>query len=226
MQRWLYCAVPNGSATVGWLAAHPYGAWVHIVGRVSKPCRRRMSGGALDCPLCDVDLARWRGYTAFYSREYRRMFVMVGPDTREWVAGLEVHTQIEISRPKDSKAGVLIRDKIWRTAPLPASAERPREIDLTSFLLRLWGDQELLAWHAANRDSGVSLPTGGPPVGPCVTPPVSADAPAELVARVAAARHKAAHPPATIAAVIDHVQAGGRESGLYTPGRPAGPEPK
>jgi hypothetical protein len=131
----------------GFLAGHPFGAWVHFLNHVSKPCRIRMTNGALECPMCQVEPAVWRGYTPFYSSEYRRMFCLVSEEHLESVREIDVWAQVKIGRAEPKKSPVVVRQIVWRTSPLPPSPERPAAVNLLPFLLRLWKDEDLLRWH-------------------------------------------------------------------------------
>lgn len=144
--KWDYTPVPNGTSTVGFLAGPPCGVYVHHAG-TSKPCRRILTKSALVCPYCESQFVPvWRGYTPFYSQDYFRLFVLIPEELDEAVSEIDLHTQIRISRPRASKASVIIRAENWRTLKLPVTADRLLPVDLFPFLPAIWRDIELAKW--------------------------------------------------------------------------------
>jgi len=174
-QRWDYLSVKNGTTVAAFLAAHPFGVWCHH-DYGSKPCRIRVTAGAIPCPRCNPDRpAVWRGYTAIWSREYRPMFVIVTEDYLEAVREIPIGSQVKIARGNKVYDPAVIRAELWRTEPLPPSAARERPIDLMPSLLKLWEDADLTKWHTESRPAPVSVTPVSPP----------ADVPAAIAERMA-----------------------------------------
>ena len=154
--RWEYLSVPNGSQAVGFKAGRCFGCHVHFIGG-SKPCRQRITKGALQCAYCLMGQeSAWRGYCPLYTREYQRKYVMIPEDLKEVWDEIADHAQIVLTRPRSSKAPIIPQAKLWRTEPLPPAESREGEIDLLPNLLRAWKDAELAAWHHQTSDTPVS----------------------------------------------------------------------
>lgn len=169
VRRWHYESVANGQTVTGFLAGHPFGAHVHFLQRYSKPCRARMSKGALPCALCSIGQPEWRGYVPWFSAEYRRCFTLIPAELLDAVREIEPYSQVKITREKPKKSPAIFRAQLWRTTPFPDHLRERDPVHLLPFLLRLWKDEELLYWHVTGRarpaapaSVGVDMPT--PPV--------------------------------------------------------------
>lgn len=219
VQNWKYLDVPCGGSAVGFMGGRYVGVWCHTVHKRSKPCRLRMSEGALSCPHCSRLELVWRGYVPIYDREYVWRFVVINADYRESVGEIERFTQVKMFRGKQATAPIVIRAENWRTLAIPRSTDRTAEPELVPALLRMWKDDELSAWHYAT--------AGAAPIGPVSPPdpPSPPDAPAALVNRVEAARRNREKLREGIEPLADMLQKGGRESGLYHAGN-GKPKPK
>lgn len=174
--RWTYNDVPPMSSHRGWVAGKPFGAYLHFLGRKSEPCRERMTGSALACPHCAVKIkSAWRGYVPYYDEEYVRRFVLISEDYLESVEELEHLAPVVIQRGKSKTDPVIVRQKLWRTTPLPHSAERSEPVNLARFcVLVLWGDDILLAWDNAERKKASASATTPKPTKKSA-PPTSAE---------------------------------------------------
>lgn len=160
--RWQYTPIRCGTSCNGYLAGHPWGTWVHWIGQ-SKPCKNKITGGALACNYCAAnERAVWRGYTPWYDREYTRRLVLITEDYLEAVREIGPHAQIEIARGKNVRDPVVVREKLWGTKPLPPASDRAWPADLSALVLRLWRDAELIAWALEQRKAGAlsDTPTG------------------------------------------------------------------
>lgn len=165
VQKWDYEAPENGKFLVGFLAGKPTGTFLHYMPR-SRPCRLLMSEGKVPCPFCaDGNEPSWGGYLPYYSPEYTRKFVIIKEDHYEATMELELHTQVKLSRAKDSKAPVVVRPFNFRLTPIPADPEREKSVDMLPFLLHvLWKDQALLKFHAGISSMAVPGPAGTVPL--------------------------------------------------------------
>lgn len=146
--KWDYFSIPNGKTTLGFLAAHPTGAYGHQVPHF-KPCRHRMSLRTLKCALCEAHGEPiWRGFTPYYDQQYTRRFVVIPQELEESVCEISPKEQIELSRASSMRAPVVVKAKLWRTTPLPPSADRDAPFDMMDFLVGiLWKDPVLIRFH-------------------------------------------------------------------------------
>lgn len=116
---------------------------------VTKPCRAKLSGGVLECPLCTAHLTtRWRGYAPALTFQAERIVVLVGIDAGKQLSAWNPGRAITVRRGSTQTAPVTVREYEGLAARVQSAAflrGGPYEhgVDLWPWLCRLWGDQEL-----------------------------------------------------------------------------------
>lgn len=162
VRKWDYERVSCGTRHNGFLAGAPWGAYVHFVNRLSRPCRSLLTDGALQCEHCAAQLVpEWRGYVPWYDSTYDERFSIITSDHYESVCEIDHLAHIVLSRGNNPKLPCVIRAEPWRTTPIPRTPKRVDRVSLSDFLIFvLWGDKELADWEREQQNK---------PAGPLVS---------------------------------------------------------
>lgn len=148
---WNYRPIPCGTSEGGWKAGPPLGVYTHWVG-VTKPCKRRITKGALLCHHCEGKMVPvWRGATPWYDREYQCAWVWITEEYDEATCEIAHLAPIRLSRGRNKRDPVVIRQEEKCLKVLPHNPKRVPEIDLWETLLLAWKDSELVGWSRANQ---------------------------------------------------------------------------
>ncbi len=135
-KKWDRNPVPCKSVSNGWICGKPFGVVIHFVKGQSTPCLQEACDNEVFCPHCHNGIAQdWRGYTPYYDEQYVPKFVMITLPYNESVSELEHLTPIQITRGAVHTDPIIVRHKVWRTTPIPHSAERANPVDLGEFLV-------------------------------------------------------------------------------------------
>lgn len=148
---WSYVSVPCGARLIGWLAGPPFWVPTHHVGK-TKPCRAGITKGELTCSL-DHTLypLDWKGLLPWWDEKGKPKSVWVSQPLREYLAALEKHVPILITRGKNPKDPVDITADDRRVSRLLNPEQRHWPADPSPTLLTWWKDLELSKWC---RDQG------------------------------------------------------------------------
>lgn len=157
-----YVSTTPGKSWFGWIAGPCYWCVCHTAG-ASKPCLDWMTRGEIACPRCAQPKPPEEiGYQPLYRDvDGRPVMVIVHNYSREQVDALKFRQFVTVARGTDSADPVMVSGvpgkQTWYHSTLP---ERQQHADLTETLLRVWGIQELCAWHAQQSDTALSLTPG------------------------------------------------------------------
>lgn len=146
--RWKYIPIRPEESIQCWLIGPLVGTECHHVGP-SKPCRRRMSDGALECPLCDEHKpVRWYGYVPILTRDREQRVVIVSSSVEPVIAALGHAAPVSIARPKGSRQALRVRQILPEELGTIAheNVRRRKPEDITPWLLHLWRDRVFAAW--------------------------------------------------------------------------------
>lgn len=175
--KWDYLPVPNGTTAVGYLAGYPLCCKTHH-NNGTKPCRKWMSAHVLQCPFCnDGHEPDDRAYVPIWSREYLGQFVVVPYAYVESIREISLHAQVKLTRAKNPKTPVVIREEVWSPRPLPLTAGRREPVDLMEVLVRrIWRDKELERYADSVTATVTATTAAKPSAVPAavVLPPVAA----------------------------------------------------
>lgn len=165
--KWDYLAIPNGTTAVGYLAGYPVCCKTHH-NNGTKACRKWMSKHTLQCVYCnDGHEPEDKAYVPFWSREYLGQFVLIPYAYVESVREIKLHSQIKLSRHKNPKSPVIIREELWSAKSMPVNDTRREPADLMPVLVRrIWKDKELERYA----DSVVAQITANSAIPPVVSP--------------------------------------------------------
>ncbi len=158
-----------------WVVTHHYG--------VTHPCHSILTAGELVCPHCAARRpTRWTGYVPVRTETGQPVCAVVGENVRPVVDAIPVWGAVKVFKGEGRTDPVGVTPQ--RNVP-PWSAsleERQTPLDITPWLLTLWGIPEVIDWAARRTDTA---PAPAPVPVPVPVPKAEeADGPAELRNRV------------------------------------------
>ena len=164
---WKRLDVPAGCRIPVTLAGPPLWVEVHFNGKVSKPCRTALTGGALACTHERCGKKReWRGYTPVWDADEQCRFVLLSELALHASDKLGMYAPCEVWRGPDSKDPLMIRYKPGKLASFVPPDGLRWPIDLTPTLLRVWKDEAVAEWVRANPGEAVPMVPGDTGVSP------------------------------------------------------------
>lgn len=161
-QDWEYSAPDRGQTAHGYYAGFTLWITVHHE-HGSRPCRSKVSQGALSCPMCACEAgSKQRGFVAYYSRDLVPSFYISPDKYRLNIDTIQTREQVVLKRGKKVYDGVVMRAETFRPLALPAGLPVGDQVDLLPSLLRMWKDTQLERWHcstgASDTPVSVSVP--------------------------------------------------------------------
>lgn len=146
---WSYRRIPPGGTLRGFVAGPLVGVHVHWSAS-SKPCRKKLTGGLLDCPFCSAELrARWLGYLPLFEHTGKRMVVTISETLGDRASALLFGTDVEFYRTNGARDPLRIRHPSdYSRSATPASLSKTGPQDIRRWLVHLWQDRDLAAFFA------------------------------------------------------------------------------
>jgi hypothetical protein len=215
--RWHYHRIPPGGELRAWIAGRLVGLHVHWSDG-SKPCRKKITGGMLKCPMCEAQMrTRWIGYLPVLDHRQRQLVVAVSESIGPGAENLAEWTDVRFVRSAGARDPLRIQVMVgYEASKCPEALKRPGSRDIRPWLIHLWQDGELRAFFQAqvhaegsSEHNQNSRNNGG------VVSSVGSD-PAPLVPEVSTNGHSpppAAHPATTDFAAPATDPAGGGAGG-------------
>jgi len=144
--HWHAVKPPGGGSIRGVCCGKMMAFECHWVQESNKPCRAKITGGAMECYCKTTPLSlRTIGYAPIETREKEQLVVIIPKTTAMTVATFRQGDSLEFSRAKRDKSPVRCRcglaEEVGTQHCLLVKSEKPR--DIFPYLLHLWGDVAL-----------------------------------------------------------------------------------
>lgn len=112
----------------------------------TKPCRERITKGAVPCPYDhETHILYWRAYVPLWTTEHRRIVVMVSELMRPFLLKAALHAPVVVGRTKEDKAAVTIKPRMAARSWGKEAGEDKRPLLIERWLLNyIWGDPVLM----------------------------------------------------------------------------------
>lgn len=153
---------PGDRVDVRWVGP-VHGLETHHAG-TTKPCRAALTGGALQCSLCDTRIPRrWRGYAPAIEFRGTKVVFLVGIEAGRQLDQVEAGKVLSFTRGKGSTSplSVTAYDGVAAKITSPHFVGNgcwARGVDLWPWLCRLWSDDELASLLPARAPSPAVKP--------------------------------------------------------------------
>ena len=150
-QHATYLAVKPGEKHPAYIAGELYGCYTHRTSH-AQPCLSDVTNDALECPLCKGGLVpEWRGYVPLWDRDWTLRYVLISEEYFATTDAIGFHCKVSVSRAKDPKSPLVIREEVMLTRDLPNKAPWKDSVAMLPICLTLWKNAALVAWVNANK---------------------------------------------------------------------------
>jgi hypothetical protein len=146
-QSWDFVRLSPGQSWRGFLAGPLVTVHCHVVGSVSKPCRRRFTHGELPCEICaeGITACYYRGYAPLWSETGSGWYTVLGERYLPRARELSHLDGVRVAKCLSRGCPVRLDRDLKAVGVLPASVSRAEQ-DLTPHLLTWWQDPLLIRW--------------------------------------------------------------------------------
>lgn len=144
-----YEATRANQKWTAYIAGKTWWTWVHGTKR-SKPCAAEISGGELSCEYCRQKLAPIvKGYVPLYREsDYKCVCTCLYEEQRDVIDDLPLHVRVIVGRERKESDPIFVMRHLMPTPLfLAPNAECEVTADVTSSVLSLWGDRDLIEWY-------------------------------------------------------------------------------
>jgi len=188
VEYWDWIKLEPGKSWKGWSAGPLVGVEVHHFDG-SKACRADLSNGALPCQLCKAGMPTiFRGYVPLWDEGAIRHFSMVGQRYEKLALEIKLHQPVKVTKLVSRGCPIRIEYSHWSSLQPRLDASDAKPQDLKSWLLRIWGDEELEEWIRSHPDDERSTIAGDKAVSTAKTNPPE-DAPDIVVTKANLGAH-------------------------------------
>lgn len=141
-QGWETIPIPSKAPLAGYVAGPFFGTEVHWYNQRNNPCKDLLTRGAVPCPRCAEMDRRPCAYLALYSAASEmRYVVFLSQTTYQMIEKARFGDYVVLQqdpRPRKAAVALIVRDP-EAVPPMPAHLAKLGPIDITPYLLRLWG---------------------------------------------------------------------------------------
>lgn len=142
-----------GQSLNGWLCGPVIGVETHYLGR-TQPCRRFITNGRMTCYCQRANLgAEWKGYVPLFDSNGVQAFAIIGERYAELAFSIPLFSPVTVSRLRSAGQPVCVKQSDWTDQPPPARGDKLKPKDIRPWLLKLWGDKDLIEWFAAHPEA-------------------------------------------------------------------------
>jgi hypothetical protein len=147
---WNWLNPDLGKSINGWLAGPLVGVETHWKG-TTQPCRRYITGGRMRC-YCSLDHSgtEWKGYVPIWDENGVQSFAIIGERYFELANTITLFAPVSVTRLRSAGAPVCVKQSAWTENGPPITDGRLKAKDLRPWLLKLWGDKDLIEWLEAH----------------------------------------------------------------------------
>ncbi len=158
--NWHAVKPPGGGSIRGVYCGKLMAFECHWVQESNKPCRAKITGGALECYCKSIPLSlRTIGYAPIETREKEQLAIIVPKTTALTVSTFAQGDSLEFMRAKREKSPVRCRcglaEEVGSQHCLVVKQEKPR--DIFPYLLHLWGDVALQRFFSVEESPATTV---------------------------------------------------------------------
>jgi hypothetical protein len=160
---WQRIKLEVGKSLLVWCAGKCIGVETHF-DKSSKPCRRQITDGALECCYCSVGWgSRWYGYIPCWDEMGLRRLAIIGELFHKQALAVAPPQCLKVTRTTAWGQPYRVEQSAALSGHPPISEADARPVDFRETLLRVWKDSELSTWcrkhKARTSDTPLSLVT-------------------------------------------------------------------
>lgn len=155
--------IPAGTKDSGYKAGEVYGCYTHRT-FAAQACSMNITDGAIPCKYCAVNTPSvWTGYLPVWDCDFTLRHAVFNENYLESVDAIPFHGQVVLSRGKDPKNPLIIREAPSTFRALPNKAPWKHEVCMLAVCLTLWQNPELTRWVEANQPLALASCAPPPP---------------------------------------------------------------